>query len=146
MFNRIRLEITAAAALALALAAFLIAMRDTSSPAETADQAALPTNATAVQIAKFAYAPEPVRVQAGRPVAWTNLDSTPHTVTAEDNSWDSGLMDQGETFVLTFDEPGVYEYICALHPPRLGLQFAAPAGEALAGGGGHGMRGTVIVE
>jgi plastocyanin len=146
MFNRIRLELTAAAALALALAALLIAMRDASSPAETAERAAPPQNATAVRITKFTYNPDPIRVERGQAVAWTNRDLAPHTVTAEDNSWDSGLMDQGETFVLTFDEPGVYEYICALHPPRLGLQFAAPDGEKLAGGGGHGMRGSVIVE
>lgn len=156
MFNRIRLEVTAGAALALALAAFLIAMRDSSSPVETADQPGsspasaavepLPKDAVGVQIVDFAYEPEPVRVQAGQPVGWTNRDSTPHTVTARDKSWGSVLMDTGETYIFSFGEPGVYEYICELHLPRLGLQFAVPAGERLAGGGGRGMQGTIIVE
>ena len=55
-------------------------------------------------------------------------------------------MKQGETYVTILDEPGVYVYICELHPPRHGAIFGAPPGTKLVGGGGRGMQGTIIVE
>ena len=161
MWHRIRLEMTVAAALAIAIGALVVALRNGDSGAATVavvDEPAavaegsvaanvVPEGAVKVQISAFTYQPEPVRVQAGEPVVWTNRDGgVPHTVTATDGSWDSKIMEMGDTFSMTFDEPGVYVYICTLHPPRQGISFAPPAGEELAGGGGLGMQGTVIVE
>ena len=39
-----------------------------------------------------------------------------HTVTAADGSFDSGFLNEGDTFSYTFDEPGEYEYFCSPHP------------------------------
>lgn len=161
MWHRIRLEMTVAAALAIAIAALVVALRNGDSgsatvavvdePADVAEESVaadlVPEGAVEVQISAFTFIPEPVRVQAGEPVMWTNRDGgVPHTVTATDGSWDSEIMELGDTFSMTFDEPGVYVYICTLHPPRQGISFAPPEGEELAGGGGKGMQGTVIVE
>ncbi len=161
MWNRIRLEMTVAAALAIAVAALVVALRSGDSgsagvavvaePVAGAEESVaaevVPEGAVEVQISAFTYSPEPVRVQVGEPIMWTNRDGgVPHTVTATDGSWDSEIMELGDTFSMTFDEPGVYVYICTLHPPRQGISFAPPAGEELAGGGGLGMQGTVIVE
>ena len=161
MLHRIRLEVTVAAALAIAIAALVLALRSDdpgTTPAAVADETAnaaeesvaanlVPEGAAEVDIAAFAYNPEPVRVQAGTTVVWTNRDGgVPHTVTASDGSWDSKIMDLSDTFAMTFDEPGTYVYICTLHPPRQGIGFAAPEGTKLVGGGGQGMQGTIIVE
>ena len=161
MWHRIRLEMTVAAALAIAVAALVVALRNGDSgsatvavvdePAAVAQESVaanvVPEGAVEVVISAFTYQPEPVRVQVGEPVVWTNRDGgVPHTVTATDGGWDSKIMEWGDTFSTTFDEPGVYVYICTLHPPRQGISFAPPAGEELAGGGGQGMQGTVIVE
>ncbi len=151
-------NITAGLALAVAIAALVVAIHDgTSRPAAVAGDTAVaaqapaaavdvPKDAERVTIVDFEYSPEPVRVRAGTPIAWTNEDAVPHTVTAQDGSWGSNVMDEDDTFVATFDEPGVYVYICELHPPRHGAIAGAPEGAKLVGGGGKGMQGTVIVE
>ena len=159
MLHRVRLELTVAAALAIAIAAFVLALRsDGSAPIAVVDESgngaeesvavdSVPEGAIEVKITAFAYYPEPVQVQAGTPIVWTNLDGgVPHTVTAKDGSWDSQIMNMGDTFTKTFDEPGTYVYICTLHPPQQGVIFGAPDGIKLVGGGGHGMQGIVIVE
>lgn len=158
MLHRLRLELTVVATLAVAIAALVLAIRGggtepaavAEEPASTAGESAavqfVPKGAVEVDIIDYAYSPEPVRVRAGTPVAWANFDGAPHTVTARDGSWGSKIMSQGETFVTTFDEPGVYVYICELHPPRVGAILGAPEGAKLVSGGGRGMQGTVIVE
>lgn len=39
-----------------------------------------------------------------------------HTVTAVDGSFDSELLDPGESWSYTFETPGEYEYYCLPHP------------------------------
>jgi plastocyanin len=55
-------------------------------------------------------------IPVGTTVTWTNEDSTMHTATAVDGSFDSGYLDQGESFSFTFEAPGEYEYLCTPHP------------------------------
>ena len=50
---------------------------------------------------------------------WIFRDSDPHTVTADNKSFDSGEIRQGE-FRLVFEEPGTYSYHCVLHPDMKG--------------------------
>jgi plastocyanin len=81
--------------------------------------------ATSVSIEGFAFAPATTTVKVGQQVAWENHDPAQHTVTQEGGGFDSGTLAAGGTFKATFDQPGEYRYICALHP---------------------GMKGTVVVE
>ena len=69
-----------------------------------------------VSIIDMVYAPATVEVSAGTTVHWTNDDSVIHTVTARDGSFNSGVMQTGDMFSQTFDEPGTYDYFCAIHP------------------------------
>jgi nitrite reductase (NO-forming) len=63
------------------------------------------------------YSPNVLMVALGTTVTWTNNDpGMPHTVTAVDGSFDSGVMQTGATFSYTFDQPGDFEYLCTLHP------------------------------
>ena len=158
MLQRTRLELSVLAALAVAIVALVLALRGgASEPAAVVQEPAggaqvgatvdfVPKGAQEVDIIDFAYSPEPVRVRAGESIAWTNSDAAPHTVTARDGSWGSEILQKGEPWVTTFDEPGVYVYICELHPPRPGSILGASEGTKLVGGGGRGMKGTIIVE
>lgn len=80
-----------------------------------------------VDIANFAFAPAELRIAAGTTVVFTNSDSAPHTVTAGTDDepmgevFDSGLLEQGESFTVVFDEPGSHAYFCERHPPMTGL-------------------------
>jgi plastocyanin len=74
-----------------------------------------------VEIADFAYAPDPVTVQVGGKVTWLNQDSAPHTATAEDGSFDTGTLEEGKLKSETFKQPGTYAYICQIHPDMHGV-------------------------
>jgi plastocyanin len=95
-----------------------------------------------------AFEPESITVSVGETVTWTNDSADAHTVTAEEQSLPgstdyfasggatsedaaaddiaAGLLTEGETFSVTFDEPGTYRYYCIPHRSE-------------------GMTGTVIV-
>src|SRR5215207_6548556 len=73
-----------------------------------------------VQVVDFAFEPATVTVPAGATVTWTNTGSRPHTVTADDGSFDSGRLDPGEQFSQTFDQPGTFTYHCGFHPEMQG--------------------------
>jgi plastocyanin len=61
----------------------------------------------------------------GQEVTWTNHDPAQHTVTQEGGGFDSGKMAAKGTFSHTFDQPGEYRYICALHPGMKGKVVVA---------------------
>ena len=90
-----------------------------SSPAETGAGGKL-ERSPKVEIVNFAYSPDPVRVQAGGKVIWQNMDSAPHTATADDGSFDTGTLEKGKLKSETFKEPGTYTYYCEIHPTMHG--------------------------
>ena len=69
------------------------------------------------------YVPKDVTVKAGDRVSWTNSDSLTHTVTKKAGpgpKFDSGNMDPGAKFELTFDRTGKIDYFCTIHPNQTG--------------------------
>lgn len=113
--------------------------------------------AVTIDVTQMRFKPETVRIKAGESVTWTFDDGdVPHTATAFDRSFDSGVLRSG-SFTLRFDTPGAYCYQCVLHPGlNLCGQTALPdpaevqlhlTGDGLtaAGGGGH-MQGKIVVE
>ena len=82
---------------------------------------------------------EVVRVPVGTKVEWRNLGRNPHTVTADDATFDSGNMENGDEFSWTFEEAGVYPYYCKYHGAAGGVGMAGiiVVGDVpLPGGGG----------
>jgi plastocyanin len=73
-----------------------------------------------VAIVDVAYQPGSILVQAGDTVTWTNSGSTPHTVTADDGSVDSGPLAPRASFSQTFPAAGLFTYHCAIHPRMTG--------------------------
>jgi nitrite reductase (NO-forming) len=63
------------------------------------------------------YSINTLTVSAGTTVTWTNDDpGMLHTITAVDGSFDSGFLNDGDTWSYTFAEPGEFEYFCTPHP------------------------------
>ena len=79
-----------------------------------------PERAVKVEIVNFAYDPDPVRVQTGGKVIWQNMDSVPHTATADDGSFDTGALEEGKLKSETFKQAGTYAYHCEIHPEMHG--------------------------
>ena len=69
-----------------------------------------------VRITGFDYEPSVLDVTPGTVVKWTNEDGAPHTATAQDDTFDTGRLDKGESGEIAFDTPGTYDYICTYHP------------------------------
>ncbi len=59
-------------------------------------------------------------VAVGTTVVVTNTDSAPHTWSAEDGTFDSGALGEGDTFEFTFTEAGEFPYFCNFHPSMTG--------------------------
>jgi len=76
---------------------------------------------TAVEMRGMAFAPTRIEVTAGTTVAWTNSDQLPHTVTADDGSWDSGPIAAGATWRHTFSTAGSFAFHCTPHPFMTGV-------------------------
>lgn len=69
-----------------------------------------------VDIRNLAFNPQNLSIPVGATVRWTNNEGfLTHTATADDFSWDSGLLSPGQQFSRTFNTPGVYPYHCDLH-------------------------------
>lgn len=73
------------------------------------------------------YIPLNLEVTPGTTVEWINDDSVPHTIQSQDHKgeiiglFNSAPLMTGEKFEHTFDESGVYNYYCSLHPWRVGI-------------------------
>ncbi len=77
------------------------------------------------------YSPNTINVSAGETILFDNVDANYHTVTSvksgtteHDGKFDSGLLNAGESYELTLNESGTFDYFCSLHT---------------------GMKGTIIV-
>ena len=79
-------------------------------------------NGAATNTSARGFAPDEITVVLGvnSTVTWTNNDSSPHTVTANDGSFQSGNLAPGQSYTFTFTTPGTYEYHCTYHPWMVG--------------------------
>jgi plastocyanin len=69
-----------------------------------------------VRIENFRFEPTTLNVTPGTVIVWTNQDSAPHTATAKDESFDTGRLGEAEAGNVTFEKPGIFAYICDIHP------------------------------
>jgi len=72
-------------------------------------------------IEDICYIPSNIVVEKGRSVTWVNEDSSFHSVTSgfygePTGLFDSGYLDPYQSYTLSFDEFGTYDYFCTLHP------------------------------
>ena len=74
------------------------------------------TRTTTVEIVNFAFAPKDLSVTAGTTVTWKNADDSPHRIADINGAYASAALDTEDSFSHTFATPGVYNYICSIHP------------------------------
>jgi len=84
------------------------------SPTPTSTTTPTPAHAN-VEISGFAFVPSTLTVSVGTTVTWTNKDSVSHTVTSNDNLFNSGTLANGATFQHTFSQKGTFQYHCSIH-------------------------------
>ncbi len=77
-----------------------------------------------------AYSPNPASVGGGSTVTWNNVDSTPHTATADDGSFDTGIINGGSSggaLISTSTETRTISYHCSVHPEMRGTLQIIPS-------------------
>jgi plastocyanin len=75
------------------------------------------------------FNPSTMNITGGDTITWQNNDVEIHTVTSgspenETNNgkeFDSGNLNQGQTFEHTFTKAGTYNYFCIIHPSMTGI-------------------------
>ena len=69
-----------------------------------------------VSIEALKYSPKEIKIKKGDTVVWTNADDRDHTVTADDESFQSKNLRNGGKFSYTFKKAGKFKYHCDYHP------------------------------
>ena len=86
-----------------------------------------------IEVRDFDFFPDSIEVFVGDTIAFIWTGEVAHTSTSDKvsgpNSWDSGLLNQGDTFLISISETGLHPYYCIPH----------------GGPGGIGMAGTISV-
>ncbi|MBS3922573.1 MAG: cupredoxin domain-containing protein [Nitrosarchaeum sp.] len=75
------------------------------------------------------YIPSKISIKSGDSVTWLNEDAAFHSVTSgyygnQSELFDSEYLDPEESFTFIFENPGVYDYFCTLHPWMKGQVIA----------------------
>jgi plastocyanin len=88
------------------------------------------TTHTVEMLDQLKFDPAELTVKAGDTVTWKNTGSMPHTTTCDPSkaldknhikqpdggdTWDSGILNGGQSYSHTFVVPGDYQYICIPH-------------------------------
>lgn len=68
-----------------------------------------------VDIKEYSFGKEALTVEAGSKVIFTNYDEMKHNAVALDGSFSTPLLAKGETYTVTFEKPGTYNYFCEPH-------------------------------
>jgi len=80
---------------------------------------------TQVSMKNIQFAPKDLSVKAGETITFTNDEAVAHDVHKTSGpgpdfaSGPTGDMQEGDTFKLTLDEPGKYDYVCDVHAPGM---------------------------
>ena len=71
---------------------------------------------TSVTIADFQFTPATITIHVGDTVTWTNHGPSAHTATANNGSFNTGVLQKGHSASHTFTTAGTFTYICQIHP------------------------------
>jgi plastocyanin len=69
-----------------------------------------------VTIADFSFSPASITVHVGDTVQWVNDGPSAHTATADDGSFNTGVLQKGQSASVVFHQPGTFPYHCSIHP------------------------------
>ena len=87
-------------------------------------------NVWSVNIGDNFFDPPDVAVEPGSTITWTNKGDEPHTVTADDGSFDSERLNPGDSYTVAFGGQGTVRYHCEIHPEMRGSVTVGGGGSA----------------
>ncbi|MDQ3840456.1 MAG: hypothetical protein M3297_14445, partial [Thermoproteota archaeon] len=93
----------------------------TSTPNSTASKSIIIPQGAAAQQVKTYFIPNPSTVSVNSQVTWNNKDVAPHTATATDGSFDTGVINVGSSGSAIVRGQGTIPYRCTIHPWMNGM-------------------------
>jgi LPXTG-motif cell wall-anchored protein len=91
-----------------------------------------------VTIADFSFSPPSLTINQGDTVTWVNNGPTAHSATANNGSFNTGILKAGQSGSHTFSQAGTFSYFCQPHP----FMKATIVVQAAQTGGGGGSSDT----
>ena len=89
--------------------------------ASTTTTAATASGETTVVAVDFKFSPQNIKATTGTKVTWTNNDSATHQIVSKGDPFPGdGTIDSGQSYSVTFDTPGTYDYFCGIHNSMTG--------------------------
>ena len=75
-----------------------------------------PVATTRVELPQsYRFDPPVIEVESGAEVTWENGDNFTHTIRF-DGEDETAKLEPGESFARPFPQPGMFHYVCTLHP------------------------------
>lgn len=68
-----------------------------------------------IKMEGYHFKPDKITIEPGTTVEWINTGKIVHTVTDDNDTWDSGGLKLGEKFSHRFDQKGTFKYYCIPH-------------------------------
>ena len=104
-------------AVAIAIAAFYAFAGGSDAPKARARQEPVVASDmdVTVDVVDLDYEPRDLTVPKGATVTWKFKGDEPHDVTDESDAFGSPILEKGDEWSLTFEDPGTYYYYCTLH-------------------------------
>ena len=96
-----------------------------------------------VKMKDIEFKPKSVTISPGDEVTWKNLDTAQHDARADDGSFETPLLEKGETAQVPFNASGTFAYVCSVHPSMTGKVVVRSSGSGGDGGGGDSSSGDV---
>ncbi|HKZ20856.1 MAG TPA: cupredoxin family copper-binding protein [Acidimicrobiia bacterium] len=81
-----------------------------------------------LRIENFKFVPDPVTIDVGDSITWTNGDPVGHNAQAADDSFRTPLIFSDDSTTVTFDTAGTFPYFCGAHPEMVGTVIVEPTG------------------
>lgn len=69
-----------------------------------------------IEIKDFAFSPKELTIKKGDTIIWTNKDNVGHTATADNEKFNSRMLNKDENYSFTFYESDEFSYYCSPHP------------------------------
>jgi hypothetical protein len=90
------------------------------------------------------FSPGSVTIAVGDTVTWNNTGQAPHNATADDGSFKTPTIENGQSASHTFSQAGTFSYICTIHPQMKGTirVLASNSGGGSGGGAGSSSSGS----
>lgn len=86
---------------------------------------ACPPVTRTVMMVNLQYQPQTITVTQGSTINWFNEGPYTHTTTSDAGIWGSGILNPGQSYQFTFNNPGTYPYHCTVHPGMTGTVTVA---------------------